>query len=114
MFPIVRRGHVAVRRRESPAVNLHGRRRPASAATAQALQTVAALLSRHSGRNVMLRLSTATAPALPTVAALSRRHARRNVMLRLSTATAAAPPRDSTIPSPHPRPHLTLLLPRPP
>src|SRR5260370_37458299 len=101
MIPIVRRGHVAVRRRESPAVNLHGRRRPASAATAQALQTVAALLSRHSGRNVMLRLSTATAQALPTVAALSSRHSGRNLMLRLSTTTARTLSNLPTLCSPH-------------
>src|SRR5260370_8943137 len=104
MIPIVRRGHVAVRRRESPAVNLHGRRRPASAATAQALQTVAALLSRHSGRNVMLRLSTATAQALPTVAALSSRPSGRNVLLRLSTATAPALRTVPPLPNPPPRP----------
>src|SRR5260370_14335990 len=100
MIPIVRRGHVAVRRRESPAVNLHGRRRPASAATAQAPQTVAALLSRHSGRNVILRLSTTTAQALQTLAALSSRHNGRNVIIRLSPTTAAILISALTIPRP--------------
>jgi len=112
MIQIVRPGHVAVRRRESPAVSPHGRRRPASTATAQALQTVAALSSRRSGRNVILRPSTATAQALQTAAALSSRRSGRNVILRHSTTIAAIPSSALTIRRPRARTRRRKLIPR--
>ncbi len=76
MMPTVRLGRVAARRPESPAGSPPGRRRPTPTATAQALQTVAALSSRNSGRNVILHLSTTTAAILSRALPIRRPRAR--------------------------------------
>src|ERR1700694_2781998 len=99
---IVRRRHAAICSLEPPAGRPQGLRRKATAATAQALPTTAALTSRPSA-HMETRRPTAI-NALRTTGALTDSRSGRSVTPRPTTATAAIRSRALTAPRPHVRP----------
>src|ERR1700694_5150541 len=103
---IVRRRHAAICSLEPPAGRPQGLRRKATAATAQALPTTAALTSRPSA-HMETRRPTAI-NALRTTGALTDSRSGRSVTPRPTTATAAIRSRALTARRPHVR-HRKLI-----
>jgi hypothetical protein len=107
---IVRHGCTVIRSLVPPAANLHGPRRQATTATAQAHRTVAVLSSLRSGRSVMRQPTTAIA-ALPTAVALTSHRSGCNGTHRLTTTTGVIRSRALTIRRPHARTRRRELIP---